>query len=253
MRITIYLILLSLLTFIACDKDDDSNPVSPSGETFFALHFDVDNYVETNVDIYFMTTNLSVIPTVTINGQNMKNFGVYEGSIQGWMYNFSYSNTFNYSVTANGKTTSGTINMPSDPYNVICNGTLLDEDNINNISPSNSYNFSWNCNSYDYFDCKWGYNWTDEYTTNTNITFYPDDSNYYFFYLAAISGAMMTPGSQPNVSGSYGKGYVTAELDYLSYTISVSSGLTKIIPKDENKEKIFEKFKRNFNELIFNN
>lgn len=253
MRTIVFLIIFSLITLISCEKDD-SNPVSSEIETFFTLYFDVDTYDTTsNVDVNFMTTNLSEIPSVLINGQNITRFDLYAGSIQAYLNNLDYSDTFNYSITADGKTTSGTINMPSKPFNVSCNGVLLDEEETVWIDSSSTYNFSWSCNEYDYFYCYLrGNDNIKEYTQDTSIT-YSNGNDYYKFGICSYVGSTMVPGDLPNVTGDYGKGYIIAESDYEYYYFNISGGmLTKKTLIKENKEKKIEEFRRKFIELVKN-
>ena len=103
------LFVILLILFISC-KDDDDNPVSPETfQTFFSLHFDkgMSNGIA-NVDVEFMTNDLSEIPAVMINEHQMGNFEVREGCIQSRLTNIAYSDSYTYSISANGKTTSGT-------------------------------------------------------------------------------------------------------------------------------------------------
>jgi hypothetical protein len=252
-KLFVYLFLISgIILFFSCSEE--SNPTSSSNERYFSLYFDVDSYDgNTDIDVFFWTSDVSEVPTVTINGVNIDRFWPYGGILQGRIRNLQYSNTINYSVSISGKTTSGSINVPSDPYNVLCNGTQLDEENTNYVSSSNSYNFSWNCNNYDYFNVSWETNndWDEEITTNTNITFYPDGSDYYYFGLRSYTGTLLTSGVQPNVTGDYGKGYVFAELDYQDYSLSISNATIQKLPaeNDDNELKI-ENYRNKFIELM---
>ena len=124
----------------------------PGIQTIFSLHFDAGmNNGIMNVDVDFLTNNLSEIPTVTINDQNIIEFVFDQGSILGELRNIDYSDTYNYSISAGGKTTSGIITMPAMPDSIRCNGSILIEGDNNNISAASSFHFTWECTNYDYF------------------------------------------------------------------------------------------------------
>jgi hypothetical protein len=182
-----------------------------------------------NMDVDFMTNDLSEIPTVTINGTNMTEFELLQGSIQSKLRNIDYSDIYNYSKSANEKTTSGSIVMPSVPDSVRCNGKSLTTNGVNIIPSSDSYEFAYSCSNYDHFICELEIQDENEVmekiTSNTTVSFNPDEGDHpeYEFRIKSIVGPMFNSGASPNVSGEYGDGYVTAESVRNEYLLTITS------------------------------
>ena len=210
------LLISGFIVFNSC-SDDDSNPVSNNGTApGFALYFDVDlNSQGKNVDVDFMTTNLSEIPTVVINSVAIEMFEVREGSIQGSLNNLTYSDVFNYQISAGGKTTSGSLDMPADISAVTCNNTTIEEDSTVYVEVAETYNFAWSSTNADYFICGFS-NTTDDIVTSKltktpSVSYDATGFIRYRFEVKSYVGTLLEAGSKPNVSGDYGVGYVVAE------------------------------------------
>jgi|GEM_PF-2574053 len=257
MRKFMFLLLgVILLLSVSCSNGDKNS--TESSKPIFMLYFyayseDYDSKTLI-IDVDFLCNYLSVIPEVTINGNLMTNFDFDDGGIWGNI-DIPYSNTIDYSVSANGKTTSGSITIPQEPYNVICNGVLLEEDSYNYIPAANTFNFSWICNNYDYFKYYWdsSYEYLRGYILDPNITLAADGSSYYYFDLRSRNGVLLEPGATPNVEGEYGNGYVIATCDDLYFTIHVDSERTensKLLKPRISKEERHEELKEKFNLII---
>lgn len=255
-KLFFYLLLIpGIVLFVSCDEDEET-PTSTGTQRYFALYFDVDRNSETNVmdiDVSFWTSDLSEVPTVTINGVSMENFG-FEGGLWGSISNLQYSNTVNYSISLSGKTTSGSIDLPSDPYNVLCNGiSVVEGQNTIPIPQNNLFNVSWLCNSYDYFRIYWNSynNYGNDNITVNNYTFYYNGLGYYNFSIYVHRGTMLTSGSQPNVIGDYGKGYVFAQSDeFYFYWDYYTSSIQKLPSNVEDDETRITYYRDKFYELI---
>jgi len=257
MRKIVFLLLgVILLLSVSCSNDDKDS--TESSKPIFLLYisaYDEDYDSKTLiVNVDFLCSYPSVIPEVTINGNSMTNFDIDDGGIWGTI-DIPYSNTIDYSVSANGKTTSSSITIPQEPYNVICNGVLLEEDSYNYIPASNTFNFSWICSNYDYFKYYWdsNYEYIRGYILDPNITLYADGSNYYYFDLRSRNGVLLEPGATPNVEGEYGNGYVVATNEGLDFTIQVESERTengKLNKPRISKEVRHEELKEKFNLII---
>ena len=257
MRKIILLLLGVILLFsVSCSNDDKDS--TESSKPIFLLYISAydEDYDSRNliIDVDFLCAYPAVIPEVTINGNAMTNFDIDDGGIWGSI-NIPYSNNVDYSVSADGKTTSGSITIPQEPYNVICNGVLLVENSNNSIPASNTFNFSWLCNNYDYFKYYWdsSYEYIRGYILDPNITLYADGSNYYYFDLRSRNGVLLEPGATPNVEGEYGNGYVVATNEGLDFQIQVESERTgngKLIKSRKSKEMRHEKLKEKFSLII---
>lgn len=210
-------LLCSGLILVNSCSDDDSNPVScDCPAPGFALFFDVDlNERGKNVDIEFMTTNLSEIPTVIVNNKAIELFEIREGSIQGILNNLTYSDEFTFEISAGGKTASGSIQMPADISAVSCNGTTIAEDSTVYVEAAETYNFAWTSGNGDYFICGFS-NTTDDIVESKvsktpSVNYDATGHTRYRFEVKSYVGPLMEAGAKPNVSGSYGAGYVFAE------------------------------------------
>jgi hypothetical protein len=225
-----FLFAMLILFFISCKEDEKTNPVATDIQRIFTLHFNAgwSNRIM-NVDVDFMTNDLSEIPTVTINGQNITGFEIVQGCIQGELRNIDYSDTYNFSISANGKETAGEFIMPSAPDSVYCNGIPLTDNGVNIIPSSDSYEFSYTSSSYDYFICEFEIEDDNEtlekVSRNTTIIFEPDGGDHpeYEFRIKSLAGPILNSGDVPNVSGDYGDGYVTAESVRNEYPMTISS------------------------------
>jgi hypothetical protein len=228
MRNIIFLVMI-IMFFINCkdDKEENSNPVASDWQTIFSLHFDAGRRGGImNMDVTFMTNDLSEIPAVTINDTNITEFVLGQGSIQGELKNIEYSETYNYSISAGGKTTAGSITMPSLPDSVRCNGIYLTTNGSIIIPSSDSYEFAYTCSSYDYFICELNIqndnDDMEEITSNTTVSFTPgEDHNPVEFRIKSVSGARFNSGVKPNVSGDYGDGYVDAQSVRSEYSLEI--------------------------------
>ena len=233
-----FLALISLQ--IGCsEKCTCPEPKPSSQEAIFALLlYKSYDYSSTPVPVIhagFSTTDCSEVPSVTINNKKMDNIYLDNGSLEGEMILPYGTNVFNYSVSANKKTTSGSITMPPDLFNVVCNGVLLEACTPsacpgNYVPISGTLNFSWSCNGYDYFLLNlyaYGYLSCDTTlaTNSTNVAMtFCNGADDYYFSLASVRGAWFKEGQKPNVSGNYGKGYVWAA-NPTQFTFHPNTGL----------------------------
>ena len=227
MRKIIFMILIIIFLNSCKDDDDKDNPVAAESQTIFSLDFNAGRSGGIlNMDVDFMTNDLSEIPTVTINGTNITDFEIGQGSIQGKLRNMEYSESYTYSISAGGKTTSGSMIMPAIPDSVRCNGYYLTTTGSVIIPSSESYEFTYICSRYDYFICE--LNISDEnddmeaITGDTNVSFTPGEGHDPVeFRIKSLSGVRFNSGETPNVSGDYGDGYVTAQSVRTEYSLGI--------------------------------
>jgi hypothetical protein len=219
------LLVLGLILFVAC-SDDDSSPVSPDNSSpSFTIYFDVDlNERGKNVDVDFMTTNISKIPSVVVNGTAIDIFEIREGSIQGTLSNLSYSETFTFEISADGKTTTGSIEMPADVTTITCNSTNIEEDSTVYVEAAETYNFAWTSSNADYFICGFS-NTTDDIVDEKlcktpSVSYDATGHTRYRFDLKSYVGPVLESGAVPNVTGAYGAGYAVAESYNQDYRIT---------------------------------
>ncbi|MFX0139600.1 MAG: hypothetical protein ACFFDN_38520 [Candidatus Hodarchaeota archaeon] len=188
-------------------------------------------------------------------------------------------------ISANNQKTADEITMPANPKNLKCNDTLLAEAELNLLSDSDSVKFSWDCDSYSYFNYRWDDNSTDiEATTkNPHVAFATDGGMYYTFNLLAIEGpclgreikkptkliirlsllasgvnsemvilfnlTSLTPGTCPNVKGDCGDGYVLGFSEELEYNIW--TGGAKLM-KSNKELRIKDMIKQQLLEIVMN-
>jgi hypothetical protein len=235
------ILLLTLLAFSCmigpgCETTDELNPISSNtSKPVFFLLFEVnnDNGVRT-VDVEFCTNSMTVIPAVTVSGDTLKTtIDFQDGIIRSELRGLQYKNVYNYKISANRHKTAGEITMPACPKNVKCNGTLLNETQLNLLSDSDSLRFSWDCYSYDYFCYNWEGNSNIEATTNdTHLSFTIDGSHYYKLNFVSVAGPCLKPGTRPNVTGDCGDGFVLGLSEELEYDIWI--GGARIMKRYQN-------------------
>lgn len=252
-----YVAIATIAFFItSCNKED-------SNELTFSLKCNY-NYEDSEyIDVYFVT-NGTTIPEVEINGVKIENYD-NELPIYGYT-DIPFEQTINYSVTANGKTTSGKIEMPEFVSTMECNGTTITENVWDNyISYSSKYAFEW-----DEAECDHQFFYCSYTTPNTNQLLESDEteftlkdsdldySTYFYVYLTTINGDRLIAGSTPGVTGDYGSGYVTAtaessfSIDFPTTSGSSSNIKSTSINPSENKskEERMSKLIEEFNNVI---
>lgn len=246
--------IIYMVLIIHCKKIVEPVP-STNIERYFSLYFYVDHVGYNHspfINVKFWTTDISRIPLVTINGEIMELFEPsYDGILEGSIYSLQFSDTVNYIVAEAGKTTTGNIIIPTDPYDMLCNGIPFDEDDIIYITSSNSYDFSWSCNIYDYFILYWqtGYTEKGNITSDKNISYNDDGSDFNRFIIISHKGASLMSGSKPNAIGDYGKGYVFAESEYNYYYLEIETN-QKFQSFNISKEIKIKNYRRKFIDLI---
>ena len=140
-----------------------------------------------------------------------------------------FSISINYSVSSNGRMTSGTTYMPLLPTDVHLNGIPL-ETFYTEVPHSTTLQFSWECRFYDFFTYSLSLDNGDLFgsTPDTFLTIDVDNEYYGFYlYLGSVIGLDIGPFNaldelQPNIRGDYGNGYVTALSDVDEYYIKFS-------------------------------
>jgi hypothetical protein len=215
-RFLLALVLVSAMA-IGCNKDDESPPTAATTPTYFALQADwYANGAEadTTISIYFCVSNCPPIPSLVVNGVSTENipWGV-DGDLANVWFEIPYSPAIQFVLDSRGRATSGTLAMPSPPYDVSCNGISLSENQATAIPDAANYIFQWECESFDYF--AWSLDWATTYTTlaqscSTSVLNSSNDGYDTYWSLVACRGARMMPGEQPNVMGDYGQGYAWA-------------------------------------------
>jgi hypothetical protein len=163
---------------------------------------------------------------------------VREGSIQGTLSNLPYSAAFTFQISAGGKTTSSTIEMPADVTTLTCNGTDLAEDSTVYVEVAETYNFAWSSSNADYFVC--GFSNTTDDIVDSKVCKTPsvsyDATGYtrYRFDLLSYVGPVLEAGAKPNVTGDYGAGYAVAQSYNQDYRITnINSEKVEPIPQDD--------------------
>lgn len=238
MRTCVVVLLLSLMLLaFGCSKDESTTPVTPAPtkEVIFALVFYMGEPGEPT-DVAFFTSDLSVIPGVVINGMKMNDISLTYGAIAGEM-ELPRRTVYNYSVTAGGKVTEGSVAAPTNPFSVLCNEVLLTACTPggscpdNNVAIPNTLSISWACNTRDYFNAElqgWDLYYASYCDTflstedaNINLSSCPN-ADYYGLWLESVKGASFEEGATPNVTGAYGRGYVLASTSVQFYIIDSS-------------------------------
>lgn len=251
-----YVAIVTIAFFItSCNKED-------SDDTTFCLNISYYEEGSEYMSVDFLT-NGTTIPEVEINGFKIEKFDNYPINAS---IDIPFSQTIKYSVSANGKTTSGKIEMPEFVSRMECNGTTITEGVWENyISYSSKYEFEWDeaeCD-HQFFCCSYTTPETNQLLESDETEFTLKDSdldysNYFYVYLNAINGDRLIAGSTPGVTGDYGSGFVTATAEsFFSIDIPTTSSSssnnksTSINPsKNKSKEERMSKLIEEFNNVI---
>lgn len=220
-------ILAAGLFLVGCSKDNgmSTNPTyNPTAYFAMGLDFYSDRWSADNeINVSFLFSDLSVIPSVVVNGYQLNEIEINEEGIE-MEGEIPYSTVINYSVSANGKSTSGTINMPYIT-NATCSGQLLRTDTTNAVTLADSYAFSWTGSNFmggfniysEFYMVDSGYyyyRYIDTSILQSTITLFRQNDTLQRFSIEGVNGVNLIPGATPNVTGLYGNGYVVAKCHY---------------------------------------
>jgi hypothetical protein len=224
------------IVFTSCGDDDDNCTICTQESIFafsFSSDFSNDKY---DISANFSANNVSEIPKVIINGEELDDFEVIIGGVYGGT-NIPFSSTITYSVSLNGKTTSGSITMPDTITNVTFNDLLLNRFTTNFLVYAPEYIVKWDRIKCDYQRFQYNLNndneseYIDKTRERYSITDDLQTENYMSFSIYSINGNKMVAGSKPNVSGDYGSGYVRAQI---RNNYSLQNYSKKLISKPQN-------------------
>jgi hypothetical protein len=255
-----YLVILFIsIIAVSCTKNDNSDVSIPVTFNLNFVYYDLNGEY---IYAYFATSGTE-IPEVKINGATIGHFTSSGSLITGYLY-IPFDNEVEYSVTANGQTTSGTIDMPEFITQMECNNVTIYESISNyNFTKSTKYKLVWDQADCDHQFIICGYVLPNvyeflepdnsKYTINASDLKYPG-SSYLYIYLDLVNGDRMISGSKPGVNGDYGDGFVTAIADCSFYLTSSSSynytDKSIVLPQkreiniEEQNAKYLERFKK---------
>ena len=240
---------------IGCSKKDDNN--STLNTTIFAISFTYSDYLNPKdiINVGFSTNDWSIIPEVEANGKALN-----IGGLGGMYREIPYSDVLNYKVTANGKTTSGSIAMPRWFYDSTCNGDTLLIERAIVVDSSNIYNISWQPTKCDYQrfsffeDDVFNFEMLDDSISNYII--YNDQltNRIFEFDIDLVNGDIRIAGATPSVFGEYGEGFVHASSNYNYKFFHSPGGKSHQMTNNDNitPDERVKEFVKRFND-IWNN
>lgn len=208
-----YLRFLSIIFLFAfgCEKNNLVMEYSDPKETRFSIRVEQGVSYPDGTEkawVYFLTNDLSEVPQVYINGKPVAHwylssfgFSAETGAIEPQPH-------YEFDIIKNLIKSSGIIEIPDPPINVKINGVLL-SGGKDSISAAASYNISWDCNKYDYFNLS-SAGETYDSLFEKSFVLYPKSviNGELFFRIKSRIGQNNTYGSSPNYTGDYGKGYI---------------------------------------------
>jgi hypothetical protein len=251
MRNLIFTIAVILYVILfSCEPSKDVNPIASNNKTpVFFLLFEINE--NQKVDVEFSTNSMSVIPAVTVDEDTLKtSIDFHDGIIRGELNNLKFNKTYKYAVAVDGQKTLGEITMPTSPTNVKCNDTLLVEKQLNFLYKADSVRFDWSCNSFDHFCCSLECNSNVETTTeDTSVAFATDGSSHYKLNMVSIKGPCLNPGTNPNVTGECGDGFVMGISEEVEYNVWFNGAILMRV-NDEPHLQIREKMRSKFLEYL---
>ena len=251
--ITIKHVILISLLFLAssillpsCTKEINDENTSQNPVTFtFRFYTGPDINGDKLIYVDFATLDQTV-PKVVINGVNITDFNA-NLAISGEL-KIPYSSTINYSVTANQKTTEGSITAPSFVNTFTCNN--IDVAGGNAVEKSLHYNFAWNnvnCDYQEFYFEYYGYSYTshseflNRNARNFQLSNIDDNTNNFSVSLYSRTGFKAEVGAKANVLGDYGNGFVSA-YSKVSRDINIHSILKTPAIKVESHQKFVADF-----------
>jgi hypothetical protein len=138
--------LATIVTFFtSCSKDDeDDNTTESSKETIFSLDFTLRASDATpSIYAYFGASKADILPSVIINGEEVTQYE-FDGNLVFANLEIPYSKSINYSVSADGKTTTGSITMPDTiTNNLTCNDQIVNSCREYQLPQAETCIFKW--------------------------------------------------------------------------------------------------------------
>lgn len=219
-------------TIFSIDTVYSSDTVYLAEENVFMLEFSHSADPDDNeLDVYFAmnSNNISQIPEVEVNGTTIKDFNLFRNTLTGNM-EIPYGKSIQYSVSQGDSTTSGTIIMPEIAEATVNGYDLLIDAYDLQIPEATTYDVYYEFDDADYTRIS-KYNddpWMDEKvwnitsssyslsidTTDVEVNF--DGNHEVELYRMNFSTAKgigpyeSSLGLNPNISGEFGSGYLSA-------------------------------------------
>ena len=136
-------LLVPAMIFLLTGCGEDDNPVGPDSSIYFSLGL-IMYEVDSGLGAVFSTTDQEIIPHVVVNGIPIDEWMPSGSTMIGVnSQGIPFSSTVEFSITARGKTSTGTIDIPPAPSTLRCNGqTLLHADTVP-VPESDTYAFTW--------------------------------------------------------------------------------------------------------------
>jgi hypothetical protein len=210
-------LLVLAMVFVLVDCGDDDSPVGPASSTYFSLGmfmYESDNAL----GAMFSTTDQSVIPLVVVNGVPIDEWIPYGSTMVGVTNeSIPYSSTVEFSITARGKTSTGTVDIPPTPSNLRCNGQVLLKYDTVPVPESDTYAFTWLSDASDYSQYRLSINLENELleslsgnTTDDVLDVTPPLCDRISFSLRNWNGLLPESGAVLTSVFDYGNGFVFA-------------------------------------------
>jgi len=246
-------ILSTVFLVISCD-DETTDPEALTSPVTFTFKFVTESNMYGNKAIYVHFATLDqTVPKVVVNGVEITRFSVglaIDGSLD-----IPYSNIVNYSVSANEKVTTGSINIPDIVTTFSCNGSNIIGGT--SIEKSQNYSFYWEGVDCDYQEFRYEYYGSSSVDYREfihkdlavfDVSNIPESVSNLSVSLYSISGFKPEVGANPNIKGTYGNGFVSASSKAYG-DISLNSTLKAPNKSKESHKEFVENFIKVANQI----
>lgn len=223
----IWILATVALLLPGCSDDDGACPLAPEERAQFVLDLtpviivpgEPDGFA---VNAVFTTDDLSIVPDVVVNGTLMRDFDVESGLLRGTVVApfDPLSPVIRFDITAGPRTASDSLTVSFErPDGITCNGRGVVSEFTIQVPDSSDYTFRWDCDDCDGFLVEIRKDFGDSPSRQLLALQTASDSltvaaavfagwNPVTFRIGTITGVPLVPGATPNVTGSYGSGFV---------------------------------------------
>src|SRR6056297_16605 len=153
--------LFFILFFNACSKDEEEEDSATGDTVIQQVNAENENYFITKVssryrfqeyitsDVYISMPVSNTVPKVMFDDEECKTPDFTDNMIS---FNFfpEFKESYVFSITEDGKTTSGTINLPDTISNFTINGEPFQE--YYDTLACDTLNLAWDCKDYDHIE-----------------------------------------------------------------------------------------------------
>ncbi len=214
-----------MLTLAGCKGDEGpAGPAGPAGPDRIRFSLEITrqdapqppvNPAAGSMSVEFAMTLGGEIPYVLVNGHSMEPFEYLANIIYAFK-RIPYDDTVALDIHLGDRHISRTLEAPTNPDLVACNGVEFHQNRPNRVSPAEQLVFSWTGGDYDQATGHLTYLLNGQlvrrlFTTDSTSAVFSLDPNVVHFglVLKVARGVLLSPGTVPNIRTEWAEGYTT--------------------------------------------